>query len=118
MAANNISTLEWKRDRQIAKLELDARKREDQNDARESLPKKKHTGSLATPRYFFYDLSLLPSVYAENDNITRNRVINPNPDGLVDARPWTDSIVEFPIAPQITTVWAENIWTSSTLGFY
>lgn len=65
MAANGISTLQYKRDRQIAKLDLAAIKRSDT-----------------------YDLTQLPTVYAINDNDTKDVVDNPNVGGLVLGRPW------------------------------
>lgn len=65
MASNGISTLQYKRDRQIAKLDLAAAKRSDT-----------------------YDLTQLPTVYATNDNDTNDVVDNPNAGGLVQGRPW------------------------------
>jgi len=71
MAANGISTLEFKRDRQIAKLDLAAANR------------------AATDRRDTYVLDQLPTVYAENNNDTNDVVDNPNTGGLVTGRPWT-----------------------------
>jgi len=71
MAANGISTLEFKRDRQIAKLDLAAANR------------------AATGRRDTYVLDQLPTVYAENNNDTNDVVDNPNTGGLVTGRPWT-----------------------------
>lgn len=67
MSANGISTLQYKRDRQVAKLDLAAAKRADT-----------------------YDLTQLPTVYAENDNDTNNVVDNPNTGGLIQGRPWAE----------------------------
>lgn len=77
MAANNISTLESKRDRQIAKLELSSANR----------ARLQRLGS-GTPRPFFYDLARLPTVYSQSSNVTSERVDNPNPRGLLLGRPW------------------------------
>lgn len=65
MSANGISTLQYKRNRQIAKLDLAAAKRSDT-----------------------YDLTQLPTVYAVENNDTNDVVNNPNADGLVKGRPW------------------------------
>lgn len=72
MAANGISTLQYKRDRQVAKLELAQSKRTTQGKELDT-----------------YDLNLLPTVYAEEDNNTNNVVDNPNVGGLQPGRPWT-----------------------------
>jgi hypothetical protein len=71
MAKNEISTLPFKADRQIAKLELAAIKR------------------AATGRRSNLDITELPTVYAPNDNNSYNRIDNPNTGGLVIGRPWT-----------------------------
>lgn len=72
MAANNISTLATKRERQIAKLDLAALDRAAAGNERAT-----------------YDLSLLPTVYAVGDNNTNNVIVNDNVGGLVSGRPWT-----------------------------
>jgi hypothetical protein len=72
MGANGISTLEFKRDRQVAKLGLAAAKRAS-------------TGRRAT-----LDLTQLPTVYGVDDNSAAAIVDNPNPGGLVTGRPWTE----------------------------
>lgn len=71
MSANGISTLPFKRDRQIAKLELAQEKRQEQG-------------------YEFneYDLDLLPTVYGIESNESSDIVDNPNPGGLQPHRPW------------------------------
>lgn len=74
MAANGISTLQYKRDRQVAKLELAQAKRQAQGKVLDQ-----------------YDLTLLPTVYAEGDNDTNNVVDNPNEGGLQPGRPWKAS---------------------------
>jgi hypothetical protein len=71
MALNGISTLQFKRDRQLAKLNLAKQKRLEQNNPRPYL-----------------DLSQLPTVYAENNNDTNSVIDNPNIDGLIIGRPW------------------------------
>jgi len=71
MAANGISTLQFKRDRQVAKLDLAAANR------------------TASGRRDTYDLAQLPTVYAVDNNDTNDVVDNPNTGGLVTGRPWT-----------------------------
>ena len=71
MAANGISTLEFKRDRQVAKLDLASANR------------------AATSRRDTYVLDQLPTVYAVDNNDTNGVVDNPNTSGLVTGRPWT-----------------------------
>ena len=70
MAANHISTLPTKEERQIAKLELAQTKRQ----------------LVGTPGYRelrYYDVDLLPTKYSGN-----NVVNTPHPSGLVQGRPW------------------------------
>ena len=66
MAANNISTLATKQQRQVAKLDLAS------------------TDRAATGRPSTYDLNLLPTKYV-GDTV----VDNPNPGGLQPGRPWS-----------------------------
>lgn len=68
MAANGISTLRYKRDRQLAKLALAGAKRGED-----------------------YDLTQLPTQYAPNDNNTNNVINSPNTGGLLQRRPWSTS---------------------------
>ena len=72
MSANGISRLEFKRDRQLAKLALAA------------------TNRTASGRRSTLDLTQLPTVYAENDNNTNSVIDNPNTSGLITGRPWTE----------------------------
>ena len=72
MSANGISRLEFKRDRQLAKLALAADNR------------------TASGRRATLDLTQLPTVYAENNNDTNAVVDNPNASGLITGRPWTE----------------------------
>lgn len=67
MAANGISTLTWKRDRQVAKLDLAS------------------TNRLASGRPDQYNLALLPAVYADADNNQVNRIKN---GSSALGRPW------------------------------
>ena len=67
MSSNGISTLTWKRDRQVAKLDLAST-----NRANSGRPDQ-------------YDLQLLPAVYAEDDNNQANRIKN---GSSVLGRPW------------------------------
>ena len=71
MAANGISTLEFKKARQDAKLALAASNR------------------TASGRRATLDITQLPTVYATGDNDTNNVIDNPNAGGLVEGRPWT-----------------------------
>lgn len=76
MAANGISTIPLKKDRQIAKLDLASAKRAQMN--------------LITPGRYpkeTYDLTQLPKTYNPADN---NEPIdtNPNTGGLLPGRPW------------------------------
>jgi hypothetical protein len=71
MAANGISTLQYKRSRQEAKLNLSSQKRILQQDSRP-----------------YFDINQLPSVYAPTSNNTNNVIDNPNFGGLDLGRPW------------------------------
>lgn len=82
MAANGISTLATKRARQIAKLELASTKRAADGNPRAT-----------------YDLTQLPTVYAEGNNDTNDVVDNPNTGGLVIGRPW----IEGTPTPEVVT---------------
>ena len=72
MPANGISRLQYKKDRQVAKLE--------QAKADRIAAGKTRTN---------YDITQLPTQYATNDNDTKNVVDNTNVGGLVVGRPWT-----------------------------
>lgn len=76
MAANGISTIPLKKDRQIAKLDLASAKRAQMN-------------LITAGRYpnENYDLTQLPKTYNPADN---NEPIdtNPNAGGLLPGRPW------------------------------
>lgn len=71
MGANGISNLQYKRDRQIAKLNLAASDRAAAGKTNATL-----------------DLSLLPTVYGVDDNSPDAIINNPNTGGLVTGRPW------------------------------
>ena len=71
MSANGISHLQYKKQRQIAKLEQAKLDRVAANKTRTN-----------------YDITQLPTQYATGDNNTINRVDNPNVGGLVIGRPW------------------------------
>jgi len=73
MAANGISTLETKELRQAAKLALAAANRATDGNARATL-----------------DLTLLPTQYDGNSTID-----NPNIGGLVEGRPWINTVATF-----------------------
>ncbi len=70
MAANGISTLPLKKDRQAAKLALAAGDRTAVGNTRDTL-----------------DITQLPTVYG-NTNNPGDIIDNPNPGGLVKGRPW------------------------------
>jgi len=69
MAGNGISTLQYKRDRQNAKLALASSNR--------SNPGRRST----------LDASQLPTLYTAGDNTSLDN--NPNPGGLIQGRCWT-----------------------------
>ena len=70
MSANGISRLQYKADRQAAKLALAAEER------------------ASTGRRSTLDITELPTVYAPDDNDTTHVIDNPNTGGLVVGRPW------------------------------
>ena len=72
MAANGISTLPFKRDRQDAMLAAEAIKRAAQGTRRSTL-----------------DATQLPTRYGVGSNSPNDIVDNPNVGGLVAGRPWT-----------------------------
>lgn len=78
MAANGISTLTYKRDRQIAKLEL-------------AKTNRIATNVLEPGRYAVtdYDIFELPTSYADGDNDTNNVVDHENGSGLLPGRPFS-----------------------------
>ena len=89
MAANDISTLEFKADRQLAKLELAKAKREGRIVAVDGTV----TGDIDSTKPYYrdrnqYDIAQLPTVYSTSSNLTSEVVDNPNSSGLVYGRPW------------------------------
>jgi hypothetical protein len=92
MAANGISTLEFKRDRVIAKLELAQAKR------------------VAEDRELNqYDLTLLPTVYGIDSNDPEDIVDNPNEGGLQPGRPWIAATEEPEEEPEAPSVFTDNL---------
>ena len=89
MAKNGISTQQYKADRQLAKLQLAA------------------TNRAATGRRSNLDISQLPTVYADGDNNSYNRVDNTNLGGLVIGRPWLS-------APPVIS----GLWRSQYNGYF
>ena len=77
MAANGISTLEFKAQRQAAKLA----QAESDRTARNLVEPGRYADTTA-------DITQLPTQYAAGDNNTNNVVDNPNAGGLLDGRPW------------------------------
>lgn len=92
MAANNISTLQYKRDRQLAKLAIAEAKRQGKTVAVDGTI----SGTVDTTKPYYrennvLDTTLLPTLYAENDNNTNNVIDNDNTGGLQTGRPWTSA---------------------------
>ena len=81
MAANGISTLTYKHDRQLAKLEQAKADRIARNVV--------EPGRYAVTDY---EVLELPTVYADGDNNTNNVVDNPNDGGLLVGRPWSSFV--------------------------
>jgi hypothetical protein len=84
MAANGISTLPTKQDRQVAKLNIAQAKREGKVVANNGTI----SGDVDPSKPYYrvnnqYDIELLPTQY-----VVDTPVDNPNPDGLVLGRPW------------------------------
>ena len=77
MAANGISTLSTKRERQEAKLA----QAEADRIARNAVEPGRYADTTA-------DLTQLPTLYAVGDNDTNNVEDNPNVGGLKLGRPW------------------------------
>lgn len=81
MAANGISTLPTKEERQRAKLDLAAQQREDDGNPRST-----------------YDMTLLPAQY-DGDSV----IDNPNIGGLILGRPWINTVADFTFYEAFTT---------------
>lgn len=79
MSGNGISTLQYKKDRQIAKLNLAATNRSADGNLRAT-----------------YDITQLPTVYATDNNDTNDVIDNPNTGGLVLGRPWIEQAWTLP----------------------
>jgi len=77
MAANGISTLTYKRERQDAKL---ARAEQDRN-ARNVVEPGRYADTTA-------DATQLPTRYGNNSNNPDDMIDNPNTGGLKQGRPW------------------------------
>lgn len=93
MAANGISTKQYKRDRQLAKLEIAEAKRQGKTVTAADGAYTISGTEDSTQSYYRVlndlDVSLLPTLYDENNNDTRDVDNNPNTGGLVAGRPWT-----------------------------
>jgi hypothetical protein len=105
MAANNISTLQYKRDRQLAKLAIAEAKRQGKTVAVDGTI----SGTVDTTKPYYrennvLDTTLLPTLYAENDNNTNNVIDNDNTGGLQTGRPWADTVVSYNVIPRELTV--------------
>ena len=98
MAANGISTLSTKQQKQLAKLDIASAKRQGKTVAVDGTI----TGSVdPTKNYYrsraFYDITQLPTQYNSN-SITDN----PNSGGLVIGRPWI--AISYSISPSASAV--------------
>ena len=105
MAANNISTLQYKRDRQLAKLEIAEAKRQGKTVATDGTI----TGTPDSTKPYYrennvLDTTLLPTLYAENDNNTNNVIDNENTGGLQTGRPWADTVASYSVIPRQLSV--------------
>lgn len=97
MSLNGISTLPTKEDRQKAKLDLAAAKRLAEGKDRP-----------------YYDITELPTQYSGDDIID-----NPNPDGLVQGRPWVSTPpVSIPTGMDRNepTIGSGSLFTTATAG--
>ena len=93
MAANGISGLTYKKDRQDAKLEIAEAKRQGKT-VTEGSGTYSISGSVDSTKNYYrtantLDATLLPTRYTASDNDTNNLVDNPNTGGLQAGRPWT-----------------------------
>jgi len=93
MAANGISGLTYKKDRQDAKLEIAEAKRQGKT-VTEGSGTYSISGSVDSTKNYYrtantLDATRLPTRYTASDNDTNNLVDNPNVGGLQDGRPWT-----------------------------
>jgi hypothetical protein len=91
MAANGISTLPTKQDRQVAKLNISQAKREGKVVANDGTI----TGDVDPSKPYYrvnnqYDIELLPTKYVDNTPVD-----NPHPDGLIVGRPWINTVADF-----------------------
>lgn len=88
MSANGISELATKELRQKAKLDIAKAKRQGRVVAENGTI----TGSIDPTKPYYrtnndYDITRLPTQYDDN-----NIIDNPNPDGLLEARPWKPTV--------------------------
>lgn len=93
MAANGISGLTYKKDRQDAKLEIAEAKRQGKT-VTEGSGTYSISGSVDSTKNYYrtantLDATRLPTRYTANNNDTNTLVDNPNSGGLQDGRPWT-----------------------------
>jgi len=91
MAFNGISTLTTKEAKQKAKLDLSATKRSTDGNPRA-----------------YYDITQLPTQYSGDDVVD-----NPNPDGLLEGRPW----VSVPPTPSYTLQFREWLGAPDPSGY-
>ena len=87
MALNGISELATKQLRQEAKLTIAEAKRQGKTVADDGTI----SGSLDTTKPYYrtnnvLDVTELPTLYSGNTVVD-----NPNPDGLIEGRPWVDT---------------------------
>lgn len=86
MAANGISTLSTKEDKQIAKLDIAQATRQGKSVARDGTISGSVDSTKTAYRYWnVYDIDALPTKYSGN-------VVVDNPGPLVSHRPWTGHV--------------------------
>lgn len=95
MAANGISTLPLKKDRQIAKLNLAQDKRQAVTPIGDNTSGWYRIGNV-------YDIEALPTQYG-GDNLPGSIIDNANVGGLLDRHPWTGTAVLGLSIPTIVT---------------
>ena len=105
MAANGISTLTTKAERQAAKLDIAQNKRKGYTlNADGTIASGPDTTKIFYRLNNTYDLDLLPTQYSGNDIVD-----NANTEGLLDGRPWLN-------VAGIT--FAANIWRTDYEGYF
>jgi hypothetical protein len=93
MAANGISTKQYKRDRQLAKLEIAEAKRQGKTvtaaDGAYAISGTEDSTKNSYRPLNVLNTDLLPTLYAVENNNTNTVIDNANTGGLQQGRPWT-----------------------------